>query len=86
MPLDPTASITIAGVTCWDAGTEEEFSRAGQRSQAVRSLLCAWADRVPLINAVLSPPATTGVGTVVQLEIPSVMITICAVPPRHVPP
>src|SRR5580658_4350958 len=64
---DPTTSITLAGVTCWDLGTEEEFSRAGQRSQAVRSLLCAWADRVPLINAVLSTAATTGVGTVLGI-------------------
>jgi len=64
MPLDPTASITIAGVTCWDVGTEEEFCRAGQRSQATRSLLCAWEDRVPLINAILSPAATTGAASI----------------------
>lgn len=57
MPLDSTTAITIAGVQCWDAGTEEDFTRVG-RSRATRSLICAWGDRVALINAVLSPLAT----------------------------
>jgi len=66
MPLDSTTSITIAGVQCWDAGTEENFSR-NARSRATRSLICAWSDRVPLINAVLSTSAASSaalVGTV----------------------
>jgi len=57
MPLDSTTAITIAGVQCWDAGTEEDFTRVG-RSRATRSLVCLWGDRVPLINAVLSTAAT----------------------------
>jgi hypothetical protein len=57
MPLDSTTAITIAGVQCWDAGTEEDFTRTG-KSRATRSLICLWGDRVPLINAVLSTLAT----------------------------
>jgi hypothetical protein len=57
MPLDSTTAITIAGVQCWDAGTEEDFTRVG-KSRATRSLICLWGDRVALINAVLSPLAT----------------------------
>ena len=37
MPLDSTTSITIAGVQCWDAGTEENFSRT-KRLQRTRPL------------------------------------------------
>ena len=68
MPLDASTSITIASVTCWDAGTEEEFSRVG-RSRASRSLVCAWGDRVPLINAVLSPAATRGAAAVLGVGV-----------------
>jgi hypothetical protein len=59
MPLDSTTAITIAGVQCWDAGTEENFTRTS-RSRATRSLICLWPNRVPLINAVLSTVATSG--------------------------
>jgi hypothetical protein len=68
MPLDSTTAITIAGVQCWDAGTEEDFTRLG-RSRAIRSLVCAWADRVPLINAVLSPLATQGTAAILGIGI-----------------
>jgi hypothetical protein len=61
MPLDSTTAISIAGVQCWDAGTEEDFTRLS-RSRATRSLVCLWADRVPLINAVLSQIATQNTG------------------------
>jgi len=64
MPLDFTTAITIAGIQCWDAGTEEQFTRNDHGSRATRSLICAWADRVPLINAVLSPAATLGTASV----------------------
>jgi hypothetical protein len=63
MPLDSSTAITIAGVQCWDAGTQETFSRS-RRSRATRSLICAWGDRVPLINSVLSPAATLGTSAV----------------------
>jgi hypothetical protein len=68
MPLDSTTAITIAGVQCWDAGTNETFSRA-RRSRATRSLVCLWGDRVPLINAVLSPAATLGAAAVLGVGI-----------------
>jgi hypothetical protein len=68
MPLDSTTSITIAGVQCWDAGTEENFSRQS-RSRAARSLLCQWTDRVALINAVLSPLATQSAAPVLGVGV-----------------
>jgi len=66
--LDSTTSITIAGVQCWDAGTEEHFTRTA-RSRATRSLICAWSDRVPLINAVLSINATSSAVAVLGVGI-----------------
>jgi hypothetical protein len=63
MPLDSTTAISIAGIQCWDAGTEEDFTRIG-KSRATRSLICLWTDRVPLINAVLSIAATDGAAAV----------------------
>jgi hypothetical protein len=68
MPLDSTTAITIAGVQCWDAGTEEDFTRIG-RSRATRSLLCLWDDRVPLINAVLSSAATIGTAAILGVGV-----------------
>jgi hypothetical protein len=68
MPLDSSTSITIAGVQCWDAGTDEMFSRS-RRSRATRSLICLWPDRVALINAVLSPGATLGTAAVLGVGV-----------------
>ena len=50
MSLDSTTAITISGVRCWDRGTEEHFERLGY-SHAIRSVLCAWGDRLTLVNA-----------------------------------
>jgi hypothetical protein len=68
MPLDSSTAISIAGVPCWDAGTQEDFTRVG-RSRATRSLVCLWGDRVPLINAVLSPAATLGTAAILGIGI-----------------
>lgn len=48
MPLDGTTSITIGGIQCWEEEPPgpEEFTR--YRSQAMRRLRCAWADRMAL--------------------------------------
>ena len=51
MPLDSTTAITFLGVQVWDEGTEENFVRTGN-STAVRTMLCAWEDRVPIINQI----------------------------------
>jgi len=50
MPLDSSTSIIISGIQCWDEGTEEHFQRFGH-STAVRNILCAWGDRLTLVNA-----------------------------------
>jgi hypothetical protein len=50
MPLDSTTSITLFGITVWDEGTKEQFVR-DTPSSATRTLVCAWTDRVALINA-----------------------------------
>jgi hypothetical protein len=51
MPLDSTTSITFLGVQVWDEGTEENFVRTG-KSTAVRTMLCAWGDRIAIINQI----------------------------------
>jgi hypothetical protein len=51
MALDSTTAITFLGVQVWDEGTEENFVRTGN-STAVRTMLCAWEDRVPIINQI----------------------------------
>jgi hypothetical protein len=51
MSLDSTTSITFLGVQVWDEGTEENFVRTG-KSTAVRTLLCAWEDRIAIINQI----------------------------------
>jgi hypothetical protein len=51
MPLDSTTAITFLGVQVWDEGTEESFVRTGN-STAVRTMLCAWEDRVAIINQI----------------------------------
>jgi hypothetical protein len=49
MPLDSSTSITLLGIQVWDEGTREQFVRAST-SSATRTLVCAWNDRVALIN------------------------------------
>ncbi len=51
MALDSTTAITFFGVQAWDEGTEENFVRIGN-STAVRTLLCAWEDRITVIEQV----------------------------------
>ena len=51
MSLDATTAISFLGVNVWDEGTEETFVRTGA-SQATRTLLCAWLDRVTIINQI----------------------------------
>ncbi|MGD0462157.1 MAG: hypothetical protein ABSB74_06690 [Tepidisphaeraceae bacterium] len=51
MALDSTTAITFLGVQVWDEGTEENFVRTGN-STAVRTMLCAWEDRVAIINQI----------------------------------
>jgi hypothetical protein len=51
MPLDSSTAITFLGVNVWDEGTEEHFVRVGN-STATRTLLCAWEDRVTIINQI----------------------------------
>ena len=51
MALDSTTAITFLGVQVWDEGTEENFVRTGN-STAVRTMLCAWEDRVTIINQI----------------------------------
>ncbi|MDP9175543.1 MAG: hypothetical protein M3O30_17005 [Planctomycetota bacterium] len=50
MPLDSTTSITLFGITVWDEGAKEQYART-TTSSATRTLVCAWADRAALINA-----------------------------------
>ena len=49
MPLDPSTSIQMYGVNVWDEGTQEDFVRLGA-SSATRTTLCAWTDRITIIN------------------------------------
>jgi hypothetical protein len=51
MALDSTTAITFFGVQAWDEGTEENFVRIGN-STAVRTMLCAWEDRITVIEQV----------------------------------
>jgi len=51
MALDSTTAITFLGVQAWDEGTEENFVRTGN-STAVRTMLCAWEDRISIINQI----------------------------------
>jgi len=51
MALDSTTAITFLGVQVWDEGTEENFVRTGN-STAVRTMLCAWTDRIAIINQI----------------------------------
>jgi hypothetical protein len=51
MALDSSTAITFLGVPVWDEGTEETFVRTGN-STATRTLLCAWEDRVTIINQI----------------------------------
>jgi hypothetical protein len=51
MALDSTTAITFLGVQAWDEGTEENFVRIGN-STAVRTMLCAWEDRISIINQI----------------------------------
>jgi hypothetical protein len=50
MGLDATTAITLFGIQVWDEGTKETFVRS-TASSATRTLVCAWSDRVNLINA-----------------------------------
>jgi hypothetical protein len=51
MALDSTTAITFLGVQVWDEGTEENFVRTGN-STAIRTMLCAWEDRITIINQI----------------------------------
>jgi hypothetical protein len=51
MALDSTTAITFLGVQAWDEGTEENFVRTGN-STAVRTMLCAWEDRITIIDLI----------------------------------
>jgi hypothetical protein len=51
MPLDSSTAITFLGIQVWDEGTEENFVRTGN-SMAIRTMLCAWEDRVAIINQI----------------------------------
>lgn len=53
MPLTPAMQITYFGVQCYDEGTKETWKTFG-RSQATRTIVCAWQDRIPLINNIFS--------------------------------
>jgi hypothetical protein len=51
MALDSTTAINFLGVQVWDEGTEENFVRTGN-STAVRTMLCAWEDRVQIVDLI----------------------------------
>lgn len=51
MALDSTTAITFLGVQAWDEGTEENFVRTGN-STAVCTMLCAWEDRVTIVDLI----------------------------------
>jgi hypothetical protein len=51
MPLDSTTAITFFGVQAWDEGTEEHFVRTGYNT-AIRTMLCAWEDRITIIDQI----------------------------------
>lgn len=60
--LDPAQAINIAGIQCWDEGTEEHFNRFGV-GRAVRKIRCGWNNSAILINAIFQPgipPTLTG--------------------------
>src|SRR5208282_3420208 len=59
MPLDSTTAITFLGVNVWDEGTEEHFVRIGN-STATRTMLCAWEDRITIINQIRGGAAVIG--------------------------
>jgi hypothetical protein len=59
MALDSTTAITFLGVQAWDEGTEENFVRTGN-STAVRTMLCAWEDRITIINQIRGGGAEIG--------------------------
>ena len=59
MPLDSSTAITFLGVNVWDEGTEENFVRTGY-STATRTLLCAWEDRIAIINQIRGGASVIG--------------------------
>jgi hypothetical protein len=59
MSLDSTTAITFLGVQVWDEGAEEHFVRIGNCS-ATRTLLCAWEDRVTIIEQIRGGAAIIG--------------------------
>jgi|GEM_PF-922355 len=56
--VSSNTGITIGGVTCWDEGTEEYFTRV--KRSAVRRLRCLWSDRAALMNAIRGGATTVG--------------------------
>lgn len=71
MGLDSTTQITmtVGGTTfhVWDEGTEEEFSRDGSTTKAVRRIRCAWTDRLSLAGLLIgSTTNIAGTTTYVQ--------------------
>lgn len=65
MPLnfsDP--STTIGGVPCFEEDVEEEFT-TDKSSRATRTLVCAWSDRIALVNYFLGNGLTNVGGTLV---------------------
>lgn len=60
MPLDATTAITISGIQCWDEDAHEEF-RKGGGSQAPRTLVCAWNNRIALAAALAGGTTAAGV-------------------------
>jgi hypothetical protein len=51
MPIQTQYAITLAGVQCYEEPPQEKFGRHG--SEASRVIVCAWPDRVTLINTLL---------------------------------
>jgi hypothetical protein len=64
MAIDTDYSITLGGVQVYDEDTRERFGRNG--SEAVRTVVCNWSDRVTLINNTLGSSTIVG-GTAVYV-------------------
>ncbi len=61
MPLDASTQISIGPYACWDEGTEETFNAATPaENHAVRTLRCAWQDRLGITQWLMGGSSRTG--------------------------
>lgn len=61
MPIDTAYSVLWHGVNVYDEGVREHFGRT--ESYAVRTVVCNWADRFTIINALWGNTGSAGIFT-----------------------